>query len=155
MKISAPCLRCASLAVMSFVLASSAFAQLPDADQAKKTRKWEAKFSEIVRELKLTEEQQKAMAQQHSRERVRSLELRQKMRTVRDQITAELNKEATDTAKVNALVADLKALTGQRIEHQIQGILELKKILTPEQFASLNEKRQRDHQRRKGGGRNE
>jgi len=118
-------------------------------------QKWNARFAKISAELGLSAEQRQAMASQHSQERKLAQELRQKTKAVRLQITEELNKEKTDTAKVNALVAELKALTGQRIDQQIQGIMELKKILTPEQFNALNEKRRQDGSRRKRGGRHE
>jgi Spy/CpxP family protein refolding chaperone len=137
-------------AAMMFVFTSVAGAQLPEGDQAKMGKKWEARFGEIIKELDLTKEQQQAITQQREREKAQSQELRQKMKSVRDEITRELDKEATDTAKVNSLVAQLKELTGNRIEGQIQGIMALKKILTPAQFKTLNEKRKQNDMH-KGG----
>ncbi|HNQ51089.1 MAG TPA: periplasmic heavy metal sensor [Candidatus Omnitrophota bacterium] len=156
MKRSMRFVKCGSIAAAGVCfLAATACAQLPDPDQSKREQKWNARFAGISAELGLSAEQQQAMASQHSQERKQSYELRQKTKAVRLQITEELNKEKTDTAKVNALVAELKALTGQRIDQQIQGIMELKKILTPEQFNALNEKRRQDGSRRKRGGRHE
>jgi Spy/CpxP family protein refolding chaperone len=135
-----------------FVCTTIAVAQLPEGDHAKREKDWEAKFNEIVRELNLTPEQKQSMTRQRAQEKTQSQELRQKTRAVREQITQELNKDITDTATVNPLVAQLKELTGQRIEQQIQGIMSLKKILTPEQFKKLNEKRQKDEKNHRRGG---
>ena len=138
-------------AAMMFVFTSVACAQLPEGDQSKMGKNWEARFSEIIKELDLTQEQQQAITKQRTQEKAQSQELRQKIKSVRDEITAELNKESTDTAKVNSLIAQLKNLTGNRIEQQIQGIMFLKKILTPAQFKALNEKKQRQNGKHKGG----
>jgi Spy/CpxP family protein refolding chaperone len=137
-------------AAIMFFIASGAYAQLPEGDQAKKGKNWDARFSEIIKELNLTQEQQQAITKQRSQEKAQSQELRQKIKSVRDEITSELNKDATDTAKVNSLVAQLKVLTGNRIEQQIQGIMFLKNILTPAQFKALNEKKQQNG-KNKGG----
>jgi Spy/CpxP family protein refolding chaperone len=137
-------------AVMTVVFASAAYAQLPEGDHAKMGRNWEERFSAIIKELNLSPEQQQAITQQRAQEKARSQELRQKMKAVRDEITLELNKDVTDTAKLDSFISRMKELTGERIEQQIKGILALKKILTPEQFKELNEKR-KQNEKRKGG----
>lgn len=130
-------------AAMILVFTSMACAQLPEGARQKMGKGREDQFNEVIKELNLTPKQQQAITQQRTTEKAQSQEMRQKIKVVRDQITLELNKQTTDTGKVNALVAQLKELTGQRIDHQIKGILALKKILTPEQFKALNEKTDR------------
>ncbi|MFA5099422.1 MAG: periplasmic heavy metal sensor [Candidatus Omnitrophota bacterium] len=149
-------LKCSIAAVMIFGFASLAFAQLPEGDRAKMGKDWESRFNTIIKELNLTPEQQQAIGAQRSQDRARSQELRQKIKSARKEITAELDKEVTDTAKVDSLVAQMKELTGDRIEQQIQGIMSLKNILTPEQFKALNAKKEHNHkrnERRQGGKR--
>jgi Spy/CpxP family protein refolding chaperone len=155
MKILAKFIGYSSIAVMLFVFTSMACAQLPETDHAKTDKKRDDKFAEIVKELKLTAEQQQAVTLQRSQEKAQSQELRQKTRAVRDQITQELNNENTDIVKVNELVSQLKELTARRIEQQIQGIMSLKLILTPAQFKTLNEKRLKEEKERKRGGKHE
>jgi len=138
-------------AAVLLVFTSAACAQLPDSDQAKMGKNFESKFSEVIKELNLTPEQQTAITLQRSQERAKSRELRTKIKDVRDLITQELNKDSTDTAQLDLLVSRLKELTVLRIEHQIQGIVALKKILTPEQFKILSEKTKHEHKRHKGG----
>ena len=143
-------LKYSTTAVMILIFTSMACAQLPEGAQSKMGKGWGDQFNEVIKELNLTPKQQQAITQQRTQEKAQSQEMRQKIKVVRDQITQELNKQATDTAKVNSLVSQLKELTGQRIEHQINGIIALKKILTPEQFKMLNEKT--DHGKMHGGG---
>jgi Spy/CpxP family protein refolding chaperone len=140
------------VAAMIFVFTSMACAQLPEGDHAKMGKNWEERFNKTIQELNLTPAQQQAITQQRAQERAQSQELRQKIKSVRDEITRELDKETTDTVKVNALVAQMKELTGNRIEQQIQGIMALKKILSPAQFKALNEKRGQN-EKHKGGKR--
>jgi Spy/CpxP family protein refolding chaperone len=142
--------RVSAAAAAMIVLAAAAYAQLPEGDHAKMGKNWEERFNAIIKELRITPEQQQAISQQRTQEKTRSQELRQKMKSVREEITVELNKEVTDTAKLRSLISRMKELTGERIEQQIKGILELKKILTPEQFKELNEKRQQN-EKHKGG----
>jgi Spy/CpxP family protein refolding chaperone len=137
-------------AAMIFVFTSAASAQLPEGDHTKMGKNWEEKFSEVIKELNLTPAQQQAITLERAQEKAQSQALRQKMKTVRDEITRELDLEVTDTAKVNSLVVQMKELTGNRIEQQIQEIMSLKKILTPAQFKALNEKR-KNNTKHKGG----
>jgi Spy/CpxP family protein refolding chaperone len=127
-------------AAMILIFTTMACAQLPEGSRSKMGKGWEDRLNEVIKELNLTPKQQEAITQQRTRERAQSQELRQRIKAVRDQITQELNKQTTDTARVDLLVAQLKELTGQRIEQQIKGIIALKKILTPDQFKTLNEK---------------
>jgi Spy/CpxP family protein refolding chaperone len=143
----------AEAVMIILVFTSAALAQLPDSDQVAREKDREARFNEIVKELNLTPEQKQAMTQQRSEERSRSGELRQKIRSLRDQITKELDKEVSDKAALDLLVGQLKELTAQRIEHQIGEIIALKQILTPDQFKKLNEMREKDKKSHKQGGR--
>ena len=133
---------------MMLIFNSMAFAQLPEGEHSKMGENWEARFNEIIKELNLSPEQQQAISLQRTQEKAKSQQLRQKMKSVRNEITLELDKEATDMIKVSSLVAQLKELTGNRIEQQIQGIMSLKKILTPLQFKALNEKRKHGDKRK-------
>jgi Spy/CpxP family protein refolding chaperone len=143
-------LKYGTTAAVILVFSSMAFAQLPEGNRPKMGKGWDEQFNEVIKELNLTPKQQQAITQQRTQEKAQSQELRQKIKAVRDQITQELNKQTTDTARVNSLVAQLKELTGQRIDHQIKGIIALKKILTPEQFKMLNEKTEQGKMHRGG-----
>jgi Spy/CpxP family protein refolding chaperone len=142
-------LGCSVAATMIFVFTAMACAQLPEADHTKMGKSWDERFNEIIKELNITPAQQQAISQERAQEKAKALELRQQLKSVREEITRELDQEATDTSKVNSLVAQMKELTGNRIEQQVQGIMSLKKILTPAQFKALSEK-SKHHEKSKG-----
>ena len=97
----------------------------------------------IIKELKLSPQQEQQITEQRNKQKQQSEEFGQKFKASRDELSSELNKEAPDKAKVQALVSEMKEIMGKRIEQRVEKILLLKEILTPEQFKQLNEKTRR------------
>ncbi|HOW42376.1 MAG TPA: periplasmic heavy metal sensor [Candidatus Omnitrophota bacterium] len=150
MNAQAKLVRYSLAAMMVLVCTGLAAAQPSDPDSQKRERKHRPQIEEVIKELNLTPEQQQQITQQRAKEKEQSEQLRQKIQDIRAQITQELDKPATDKAKVKALVTQMSGLIAQRVEQRIMGIVALKEILTPEQFKMLNEKT-KGHGRRKGG----
>jgi Spy/CpxP family protein refolding chaperone len=125
-----------AMCAVSLLQANRSFAQ----DRQEHGKKHEEIFENIIKELNLSPEQQQRIAAQKAKEKEGSAVLREQMKNLRDELGKELEKEVTDKGKVDALVAQMKELTGKRMENKIEGILSLKEILTPEQFKALNEK---------------
>lgn len=61
------------------------------------------------------------------------------MRAQRIELKKELEKPDTDMNKINAVINEIKNLTGQQLELRVNSILATKQILTPEQFKKLQE----------------
>lgn len=118
----------------------------------------EAPFEKIKAELGLSEEQAQKLKAHRQTHRQTMVALFQDARTKRQALRAELEKPNFDEGKVKSLQASAQA-AGQKLQdHRLQGILEVKKILTPEQYAKfqslMKERRERFLERRgvMGGG---
>lgn len=98
------------------------------------------RYEEIIKELDLSSEQQAQISGQRAAEKAFSKEMREKMRLLRGELSKELDKPVTDEQAVRLLVSRMKELFGERLQRKMEGILTMKKILTPEQFKMLQDK---------------
>jgi Spy/CpxP family protein refolding chaperone len=64
----------------------------------------------------------------------------QEMRQARQALRDELNKPGSDMAVVKKLAGELKNLQARQVDARVEGILDMKKVLTPEQFKAFQEK---------------
>lgn len=93
--------------------------------------------SDIAQEIDLTSEQKEQIKEQKYQTEHKRIETQNKLRLKELELRHELEKKDTDKAAVEAIVKDLKGLQGTMLEQRVNSILELKKILTPEQFEKL------------------
>lgn len=98
----------------------------------------EAHFKKMAEQLKLTPEQKAQLDKQRDELMVRTKALREKIKTMRMSLRQELDKPISDKARIDSLVTDLKGAIGEQIQVKIDGVLALKQVLTPEQFARMN-----------------
>jgi Spy/CpxP family protein refolding chaperone len=97
----------------------------------------EKRFDKMAEELKLTPEQKAALEKQREETGPKMKALREKQSAAREQLKAELDKAAPDTATLAAIVENLKNLTGEQLQMRIDKVLAMKKVLTPEQSAKM------------------
>jgi Spy/CpxP family protein refolding chaperone len=90
-----------------------------------------------VGQLGLSQEQQEKLDEYRSKHRRERRQLREKMNIKRSELKLELDKPETDKKKVAEIVAEMKKLEGEKIDQRVNSILELKELLTPEQFEKL------------------
>jgi len=128
----------AAMAVLSLVLTTSALAAGDNPNQAGQHR---GERKDISKTLNLTPEQKEQIQQQRSMNKQKWAELRDKMREKRLELKGELEKPDTDRNKINAIIAEIKTLTGEQLELRVNNILATKQILTPEQFKKLQERK--------------
>jgi Spy/CpxP family protein refolding chaperone len=132
------------IAVISVLFFTSiAFAQQSGQGWGRRTEGGQGRFGNIVKELKLSPEQQQQIVEQRKKEREQAQQIREKLKATRDELSRQLDKENPDKAKVYSLVSEMKELIGKRIEQKVDRILSLREILTPEQFRKLNERTKR------------
>lgn len=103
-------------------------------------KKMDAKQQEIYKELGLSDEQKKLLEENRNkhREQTKALftEMRQKMASLRQELEkSELNMQA-----IYQTNNDLKQLSAQMLDNRLERILEIRKILTPEQFKKIEDK---------------
>ena len=115
----------------------------------------ERPFEKIKAELGLTDEQAAKLREHRQAHRQAGLALWQDARAKREALRAELEKPNFDENKVKSLQASARAAQEKLQDHRLQGIIDVKKILTPEQFAKfqtiMKEKRGQWGNRRGGG----
>ena len=112
-------------------------------------------MEKMAADLGLTQEQQDQMKALRESGKEKAGSLREKSKEVRQALREELNKADTDSSKVKGYVEDLTALYRQKLEQRVDGVLGMKKVLTPEQFSKLNEKMEQKKEawRERRGGR--
>ena len=110
-------------------------------------------------ELGLTEEQQQKLEEHRDAHRSQNKVNRETMDKLHEQLKAEVEKEEIDTATITSIHEQIKALDNQIADHRLEGMLEIREILTPEQFKKFHEKfgkgkgpRGRGHGGKHGGG---
>lgn len=113
------------------------YAQGPESGSApskEMMEKMNARRDQLYKELNLTDEQKKALEENKNRHREESKALFEQMRAKRDLMREELQKDKLDMGKINQLQNELKQSQSQMSDQRLQGILEVRKILTPDQF---------------------
>ncbi len=128
----------AALALSSAVIYAADTANMQQ-DKAV-SKKWEAKRQELYKELDLTVDQQKALEENKKKHMGETKTLFGQMKETRSKIRQELQKDTLDMTKLTQLNNELKNLQVQMLDRKLEGILEVRKILTPEQFKKFTEK---------------
>ncbi|OGX06283.1 MAG: hypothetical protein A2Z88_00545 [Omnitrophica WOR_2 bacterium GWA2_47_8] len=121
---------------LSLLLFSSslALAGYEGEHKGKMKEKWAEKKAEMYKELGLTPEQQAQLDAHKEKHRGQMKGLHEQIKAKREEVRAELQKPEVDTNKVQQVHNELKALKAQQEDHQLEGVLEVRKILTAEQF---------------------
>ena len=94
----------------------------------------------FMRELGLTEEQAEQLRTQKEQRREAGQQLRESLKSTRQALGDELAKENLDQNKINAIRQEMKALNNQMIDSRIDGILDMRNTLTPDQYRQFHQK---------------
>jgi len=108
------------------------------ADSAHEER-MEGRMKRLHEQLHLTPDQEKKLKEHRQAHRAEGKKLRDAMKAKHEALEAEMSKPNFDEGKVKSLHSELAALRTQMEDHRLQGILDVRKILTPEQFAKFRE----------------
>ena len=107
--------------------------------------KMRAKMLEVFKQLDLSPEQEKQL-QAHRRSHMgQGKEFWENMKAKKEAIRNELQKEELNMENVYKIHNELKDLLIQKADHRLEGILEVRKILTAEQFRKFCELRKSMH----------
>ena len=119
---------------------STVFAQPPGPalkdPESMKTR-MEARMKAMEQKLNLTEEQQKLLEANRIKHREEAEKFHENLRAAREAMRAELEKPELNMDKINQLHSEEKDLMAKLADYRLEGILEVRKILTPEQFVEF------------------
>jgi len=101
--------------------------------------KMEARFKEVSKELNLTPEQEEQLKKHRTQSREKMKEFRKKIAGKREEFGKEVQKQELDMEKINQLNSELKIMHSEMQDNRLKGILEIRNILTPEQFTKFKE----------------
>jgi len=111
----------------------------------------EAGFSNLIEKLNLSPEQQAQLKENRQKYHELSKGLREELREEHTALRQELNKPESDEKAVNKLTAYISEIQAKMVKLRTRKILEIKKILTPEQFQKFNELAEERHKSFKEG----
>lgn len=106
----------------------------------------------VLKELNLTNEQGKSLEENRQGQRQRMVGIISALKAQKEKLEQVMKKDSATKAEVEPIVAEIKSLQAQLIDQRINGILAVKKILTPEQFTRFQELTQRKGGKMQGGG---
>ncbi|MFH1772042.1 MAG: periplasmic heavy metal sensor [Candidatus Omnitrophota bacterium] len=100
----------------------------------------EETMKKVMDEIGLTEPQREQIKEYRSQHKEVSGQLRMELKEKKKQLREELTKTDSNEAALRGLADEIKRIQGQIIDHKIESILEMKKIMTPEQYQKFKEK---------------
>lgn len=95
---------------------------------------------DFFKELNLTPEQKEKLKAQREAKRESGKATREQLKVKMQALHEEIAKPGTTRADVNGLVGEVNDLKGQMFSQKIDGLLAMKEVLTPEQFAQMQAK---------------
>lgn len=111
----------------------------------------EAEFSNLIEKLDLSPEQQAQLKENRQKYHEVSKGLRQKLREEHAVLRQELNKPESDEKIIDKTTAYISEIQAKMVKLRARKILEIKKVLTPEQFRKFNELAEEKHKSYKKG----
>lgn len=110
--------------------------------------KMEFRIQAIYDQLALSEDQKKLLEENKSKHKAVKEQLRATMTANMDSFGEELKKEDYDLKEITRLHEESKNLRNQMADDRLQGILEVRKILTQEQFIKFTQLMQEQKEKR-------
>ncbi len=112
-----------------------------EANRQKKEKMHEERMDNMIGELKLTSQQQEQLGKYREANHERHRKYRGLLQDKRKELETELAKYDSDEGKIKRIAAQLTDLWGEAIEQRTNSVLEIKKVLTPEQFKQFRQKK--------------
>ena len=135
---------------IALLLAAAAMCLFASAAYAQAPKKPDTKRQEMFADLGLSPEQRKALEDNRNRHKEQTTEVVTQLRRKMGELRQELEKNELDMQAVGRINGELKQLQGRMLDNRLERILEVRKILTPEQFKKFEDKM---HERKKVGKR--
>lgn len=130
-------------AVLSILLLAGTASAYPPQGGPGNPEKWEqkreARMQEMHKKLGLTPDQEKRLEEHRKTHQEAGKALREEKREKMEALRVELEKPDMDEARVRAANEELKAVQNRLADHRLQGVLEVRHILTPEQFRKFHD----------------
>jgi Spy/CpxP family protein refolding chaperone len=98
----------------------------------------EKKIDKVLEQIGLSQKQKDQIREFHKVNREKAMQLMGILHAKRRDLGEELDKQNSDMRKIKILTEEIKDTEGRLIEQRVQSALELKQILTPEQYQKFN-----------------
>ena len=98
----------------------------------------ERRIQEIYNQLNLSEDQKKQVDTNKQNQKAQKKVVFEQMKAQKEAMRQELMKPNLDMNKINSLQAELKAVHLKMMDNRLNSILEVRKILTTEQFEKFS-----------------
>jgi len=116
-----------------------------------KKREMKEKFKAKMKEaLGISDEQQQKLEEHRKAHRKQGKQYYGSIKDLKKQLKAELEKLDFDIAKVRGIHGEMKSLKIQMADQRLEGILQVREILTAEQFKKFSELKEQHKGRRSG-----
>ena len=142
-----------ALGIIGMILLSSNVYSQPTGDfppgREAMREKMKARMLEVFKQLDLSPEQEKQLNAHRKGHREEGKEIHESIRAKREAMKEELQKQDLDMEKINKIHSELKSMHSKKADHRLEGILEVRKILTNEQFVKFMELRKDLHPMKK------
>ena len=112
-------------------------------------------FQKLIEQLDITDEQKKVLTEQRDEHWKKMKELREAMNENRKDLREELLKSDYSKTAVNRTVGEMKELQGEMIEQRVDHFLQIKEVLTPQQYKKITEHAEKKRHPAKKGRRAE
>ncbi len=142
-----------SLGIVGVMLLTSNVYSQPQGDNVNRheemREKMKARMLAVFKQLDLTPEQEEQLKAHRNNHREQSGEFWKSLRAKKEAIRNELQKEELNMEEIYKIHDELKGLLSEKADHRLEGILEVRKILTAEQFRKFSELKKDMHPMKK------
>ncbi len=111
--------------------------------------KMKARMLEVFKQLDLSPEQEEQLKAHRNNHRKSGGEIHKSVKAKREEMKDELQKQELNMEKINNIHTELKDIMSKKADHRLEGILEVRKILTTEQFVKFMELKKDIHPMKK------
>ncbi len=101
--------------------------------------KMKTRMIEVFKQLDLSPEQEKQLRAHRNKHRDQEKNIHESISSKREEMKIELQKQELNMAKIDKINSELKSVNSKRADLMIEGVLEIRKILTVEQFTKFTE----------------
>ena len=142
-----------TLGIVGVMLLTSNVYSQPQGDRFNRSdemrEKMKARMLEVFKQLDLSPEQEEQLKAHRKNHRGQEKEFRENMKAKKEAIRNELQNEELNMEEIYRIHNELKDLLSNKADHRLEGILEVRKILTAEQFRKFCELKKDMHPMKK------
>ncbi len=107
--------------------------------------KMKTRMIEVFKQLDLSPEQEKQLKVHRNKHREQEKNFHESIRSKSEEMKIELQKQEMNMAKIDKINSELKSIKSKKSDHRLESILEVREILTAEQFVKFMDLKKEFH----------